>query len=284
MIKTNLSSLLPRRQTYAKAWKLISGGYVNRAAFPNGMITIYPWDTEIDDYLVNATTTGEQNVLYGVLERVCNLNGCKVGDFVFSEVITVLLIARSAGSGGVLRYMSDCPACRTKEEEQIRVPEELEPQAQKPPDYSGFDVITLPACADKVAIRPLQVDDEKGVGERPAEERKRVEDGLLRKLLPVVTINDSRPDSLEELLSWYLALPPEDSRFLTEQEEALSPQLNRRIPHKCRACGTEFFHVLNFNERFFRGRGEGKSRPSLAQTIRDGVGREGVHNRPAQSA
>ncbi len=278
-----MASLLPRRQTYAKAWKLLSGGYVNRTAFPEGKITIYPWDTEIDDYLVNAATVGEHNVLYGVLERVCNLNGCKVGEFVFSEVITVLLIARSAGSGGVLRYMSDCPACRTKEEEQIRVPEELEPLAQKPPDYSGFDVITLPACADKVSIRPLQVDDEKKISERPSDEKRHVEDGVLRKLMPVVTINDSRPDTLDELLNWYLALPPEDARFLAEQEEALSPQLNRRIPHRCRACGAEFFHTLNFNERFFRPGSPRKPGHTLAKNVRDGLDRQGVHAGPAKS-
>jgi len=283
-IKSNMTSLLPRRQAYAKQWKLLSGGYVDRKAFPNGMITVYPWDTEVDNYLVNATATGEQNVLYGVLERVCNLNGCPIGQFVFSEVITILLLSRAAGDGGAIRYMSDCPGCRHQEEETIKVPEELEPLAEKPPEYPGFDLVTLPDCKDKVAIRPLQIDDEKYVSERPADQRKNLDDGLLRKLLPVVAVNDGKPDTLEELLAWYLALSPADARHLSEQEELLSPQLNRRIPHRCSKCGTHFFHMLNFNERFFRRGSQGKSWHTLAENVGNGSVGKGVPPGPAKSA
>ena len=76
-IKTNLKSMAPRRQQYAKKFKLVSGGYTNRKAWPEGEITVLPWDTDVDEWFVNAQEMGEQDLLGGVLERVVAWNGAE---------------------------------------------------------------------------------------------------------------------------------------------------------------------------------------------------------------
>jgi hypothetical protein len=44
-IKTNMKSLQPRRQVYKRELNLLSKGFSAPKAWPEGKITIYPWDS-----------------------------------------------------------------------------------------------------------------------------------------------------------------------------------------------------------------------------------------------
>lgn len=255
-----MTTLTPRREQFKKEIQLLSRGAGNRAAWPDGKLTVYPWDSTIDDFILNAARTGKgRSLLFDVMAQICNLNGATVDDFYSDELNTVLLTSRSLSTDGKIRYESTCsnPSCGAKADESIKVPEELEPIAAKASDWLGFDRITLPDCRDIVQIRPLQIRDEKILLDRKADQKAVISDTILRVLMHIqavgTTIDDlGKPETLEELLVWYNALSPKDCKFLDEQERVHSPHLNTAIPHKCSQCGKDFTHILTFDQDFFR--------------------------------
>lgn len=247
--------MTPRRQQYKREITLLSHGYNNQTAWPDGRITVYPWDSAIDQWLVeNVRKLGKQELVYGLLRHCCDLNGGKVDDFVADEINVILLVSRALSTDGVVVYTSQCPFCGFKKQEQIRVPDELEKLGEKSMDYPGFDAITLPNVQDVVKIRPLLVKDEKMIIARDDEARKTVADGELRTVMRVVTINDTKAETLEELVTWYRALHAKDAKFLEDEGRRLTPHLNTNIPHVCDDpdCGKKFTFPLNFDQEFFR--------------------------------
>ena len=254
-IKSNLKSLAPRRQTYKQEITLLSHGYTNPTAWPDGRITIYPWDNSIEQWLLeNVRKIGKQELVYGLLRLCCDLNGGAIDDFIVEEINVVLLVSRALSIDGKVTYTSSCPFCGHKKQETIEVPAELEKVGEKQSNYPGFDVISLPVVQDTVKIRPLLVRDEKMVINRTEDIKKQVPDAELRTLMRVITINDSAPDTLEELVTWYRALHPKDANYLEDQGRKITPHLNTVIPHACDdpECGKRFTHPLSFDQEFFR--------------------------------
>jgi len=254
-IKTNLKSLTPRRQQYKREITLLSHGYNNPTAWPDGKITVFPWDNAIDQWLVeNVRKANKQELVYGLLRHCCDLNSGAIDDFVADEINVVLLVSRALSTDGVVAYTPTCPYCGAKKQETIKVPDELEKLGEKPQDYAGFDVITLPVVSDVIKIRPLLVRDEKLIINREDDKKKVVADPELRTLMRVVAINDSKPDTLEELVTWYRALHAKDAKFLEDKGREITPHLNTNIPHVCddADCGKKFTFPLNFDTEFFR--------------------------------
>lgn len=254
-IKTKMQSLLPRREQYKKVITLMSHGYSNPTAWPDGLLTVYPWDSEMDAYLLDASRhDNPTTVLFDLLERCCNLNGGRVDDFVADEVNVVLLVSRALASDNIITYQSRCPFCGTRRQEKVKVPDELEKVGEKSKDYTGTDLVTLPVSKEAVAITPLLVRHERLLAARTAEEKAQINDVEMRTMLAVVTINDTKPDTAGELARWLRALPPVDIRSLTEQQRILSPHLNTLLPHTCEnpICRQEFSHLLTFDQDFFR--------------------------------
>jgi hypothetical protein len=241
---------------YKKQIMLPSRGFSNPKAWPDGALTVYPWDSEVDEFLLELSRKAQsrQSVLFDLVAKLCDMNGGKIDDFVADETNIVLLMARAISQNDTITYTSSCPFCGTQDKEVIGVPDELERVSEKAADYPGFDVITLPVCKDVVAVRPLLIRDERIILERPTEERAKVPDTNLRNILRVVTVNDTTADSLGELNMWLMALPPVDSRFFEEKSRELSPHLNNVIPHVCgnEACKRPFKHTLTFDQDFFR--------------------------------
>lgn len=284
-IRTNMTSLKPRRQAFSREIQLPSRGYTNRDAWPNGRLTVFPWDTGIDSFLFDRMRqqTSRNEVLYSLVEKVCNLNGGKVDDLIASEVNIILLVSRALGSAnekGVVSYDSHCPRCQRVMAETIAIPDELGVVGAKPEDYAGFDVITLPNCKDKVAVKPLKVGDERLVLDRSSDEKRRVDDKTLRTAMAVVTINDSRADTLSELVQYLDALSPTDIAFLETQHAELSPHLDASIAHKCDSCGHEFKELLTFDTEFFRSRGPLEAGSALETAVATGVGSPRTDARP----
>jgi hypothetical protein len=252
-IKTNMKSLQPRRQAFKREIQLLSKGFSAPEAWPEGKITVFPWDSDVDAYLMEKVNKGGRgNLLYGILEKVCNLNGASVDKFVFSEINGILLFSRALRFNGPVEYDSHCPHCHSTDKESIKIPEELSPIGEKEVGYKGMDSITLPGCKDVITLRPLLVADQKKIEDRAKNEWKSVPERVAQIVYPIVDINGGRPDTIEELITYYEALSPDDCIYLEEQEIALTPHLDTKIPHKCKECGKDFYHTLMFDQEFFR--------------------------------
>jgi hypothetical protein len=255
MIKSNVTDKRSRQEKYKQVIPLPSGGFTNRSAFPDGKITVYPWDSLTDAWLTEAsqraTETEQGHLLFKLLEKVCNLNGCPVTDFVLGDVNAVLLTSRSIQTENQVNYTATCPSCGHEEQDDVKIPDELEIVGAKGQDYKGTDKITLPTCLDVVELRPLRIGDVVTIATRTPENKKVVSDHVANLIAPIVTINDTQADRLEELVEWYLALPPKDAAFLESETDRLSPHLNQHLPHTCDRCGKSFDFRLIIDAAFF---------------------------------
>ena len=282
-IVTNIKDLRPRRLVYKKEFPLISGGYSMRNVFPDGIVTVYPWDTEIDELLIEEAGKGGEEVVLTLLKRLVEFKDQPIDRFIYSEINSVLLVARAIQYGGNVTYTSLCPFCKNKAEESLNIPFDLEPVGQKPKDYPGWDAITLPISQDVVHIRPLEVQDHLSIKNRN-EAQKEISDTIMFILVPIISVGGGKPETVHELLQWYNALSPEDARYLADKEIELTPRLNSQLEHKCDRCGHMFNHLLQFNQKFFRARSGGESGPTLETNVRDGVVGKGVHAKPRARA
>lgn len=266
-IKTNMKDLKPRRQVYKREITLLSHGFSAPEHFPQGKITVYPWDSEIDAFLVDRSRNPEGNVILDLLQKCCNMNGCPVDKFVFSEIHPILLLSRALQYGGTVSYESHCPHCHARSMENINIPDDLRPAGLKAEDYPGSDTITLPVCKDEMKIRPLLVADHKKLEARLPEDRALISDRVMQICLGIVEVGGGKPETLEEVAQWYAALDPVDCKFLEEQLTEQSPHLDTRIPHLCQTCSRKFYHILQFDQEFFRSRSGGQPNPTVPKGV-----------------
>jgi hypothetical protein len=273
-IRSNMKNLQPRRQAYKREIQLLSKGFSAPKTWPDGKITVHPWDSDIDALLLERSKRGgRENLLYGILEHICGLTEPEVDQFVFSEINMVLLLARSIQFGGVVEYQSVCPYCKTTDAETINIPGDLGRVGEKQAGYAGYDEITLPECKDVVHVRPLLVKDHRKIEE--AEDvpgSKTYSDRHKQLLFSIVSVNGGAPETLDEVATWYFALSPADAALLETEQEKLSPHLDNKIQHKCKKCAREFFHTLLFDQEFFPSRGTGQPAPAPTKNVPAGLG------------
>jgi len=280
--KSNMTNMQPRRQAYARRIKLLSGGYIKPDAFPNGEIMVFPWDSAIDEWLVNRVKTGNRDTaLYDLCAKVCDLNGCPLESFLVGDVNTVLLVARAIRYNSVIEYQSECRHCGHRAMEQVRVPDELERLGEKGPEYQGWDEFTLPDCKDVIGMRPLQVRDERAIRERDETTKALMTERTHRILAAVTTINDGKPDCWEDAVRWYNALSPKDASELETKQNELYPHLNTTLWHTCDDCGKKFSFDLDLNDvEFFRSSLKSIPRTGVASAPGSGMASKGVNNQP----
>jgi hypothetical protein len=130
----------------------------------------------------------------------------------------------------------------------------MEKLGEKAEGYPGWDEITLPATKDVLRIRPLLVGDEIAVSERLPEKGLDLSETGARLLTGLLSVNGGVPESIEERVTYYRALPPEDLQFYVDQADKLTPHLNTQLKHACPnpACKRVFTHELALDEEFFR--------------------------------
>lgn len=253
-INTNLKSLTPRREAYKREITLVSGGFYAKQAFPEGKVTVYPWDTNIDAWFQSRLRQPKRELaLWEVASKVANLNGTDFKDMPVGDLLTILMVSRSILSDCVIEYTAVCPQCTRPHPDRIRVPDELTPIGKRSPDFSGVEKVVLPDCGDEVELRVLTVGDEMSISDRSQEDRDLLPDALASILFAVVTVGGGRPDNKEEALTWYNALSPKDVEFLRKKRLELSPQLDADLQIKCDGCGHQFVHSLELQRDFFRG-------------------------------
>ena len=166
-----------------------------------------------------------------------------------------------------IQYLTICPQCNEEESDEITVPDELKPIGQKAPDYKGTDQVTLDDCKDVVDVRPLRVRDEIQISTRTPEQRNAISNHIAHIIAPVVAVNGTQPDRLEELLEWYQALSPHDAKQLEDFIDNNSPHFSQDIPHKCDNCGNLWNFRLTLDQEFFRSGRVGTSRREMAANL-----------------
>ena len=252
-IKTNLKDLTPRRDRFAKKVKLLSGGYSCPEAFPNGEITVFPWDYNIDSWLQEGRTGKQaETLLFDLLKKVVDLNGCPLERFVAGDVLMLLMFSRSIQNDCKIEYVSICPHCANEELNEITLPDELRPVGVKAVDYKGYDEVTLPDIKDVLTIAPLTVGEEKSILTRTAESKKLATDTTARIVSAIKKINGEDVGSMVELLQWFNAIPPKDVKFVEDRVNEVTPHLDLDLPHKCDRCQSMYEWPLIVGPEFFR--------------------------------
>lgn len=252
-IKTNLTDLTPARERFRKEVTLLSHGYYAQDKLPDGRITIYPWDSKVDDWLLERGKTGNrETILYDAISKVCALNGLPVTSLLVSDAMTIMMVSRSMQHNFQVQYTAVCPMCRAKEEATIVVPDQLGRVGEKKADYPGFEDVLLEASKDLVSVRPLTINDEYAIVQRDPSMRKNITDRTARVYAAVVAVNGGSPDDINEIDTWYNALPPSDVVALREAVNNAEPKLDTRIKHVCDSCGSSFVYNLDINIDFFR--------------------------------
>lgn len=248
-IQTNLKSLKPARERFKREIKLLSGGFSMKDIIPGGLITIYPWDQSIDDWVIKNIKKVQMATLpYEITKKLVGLESIEA--LPAGDVNTILLVAKAAARDCKVTYKATCPACNHVEVISLTIPDQLERIGEKGPDYPGWDEFTLPACQDTVRVRPLLVRDERALLDHP--DNDAIPRSVARAITHLVSVNGGPPDSPEEAATWFKALQPSDFDFYVETTAKLEPHLGTDLKHKCDKCGTEFMHNLSLDAEFFR--------------------------------
>ena len=174
------------------------------------------------------------------------------------------MTSRAIANASCVKYITVCPKCKEEDSSEIHVPDELKPIGQKAADYKGYDTVTLDESKDIIDVRPLRVRDELGISTRTPAQRQAISSHIAHLIAPVVSINGTQPDRVEELLEWFEALPPHAAEQLEKFIEDNSPHFDQEIPHKCDNCGNLWNFSLVLDENFFRSGRVGTSRRALA--------------------
>jgi len=257
-LKTNLKNLTPSRVQYSREIHLLSGGYSCPTAFPEGKITIYPWDSQVADWIIEQRkkATSPREITRGLISQLVNLNGAKIEKFVLGDVSTVLMVSRAIARENKVEFESSCPVCGHVHHESLSIPDSLEMVGKKEPGYAGYDDVTLPICKDVVRIRPLLIEDELNMSQRDANEGlgwvKGLSDHMAAIIWPIVTVGGEKPDNMKELVTWFRALPPRDQEYLEIQELELTPHLDQRVKMTCDQCAHKYVYPLSIDDDFFR--------------------------------
>jgi hypothetical protein len=261
-IKSNLKDLTPSKDRYTRKFQLLSGGRINGEFFPGGQITVYPWDFQVDEWISARTRKGlikGKTMLFQVLPKVCNLNGCPVEKFVWSEVMMVLMLSRSVLRNDELKISHSCPSCQNDAEDTVKIPDQLEKIGEKGADWPGYDEFTLPDSADVVRVRPITAGEEMRILDRSENDREKIcSDDMARVISGIVSVNGGVADTPSELLTLIKAYSPKDVECLVEQFNKAQPQLSQVLHMQCDSCGNKYDYILSLNQDFFRTSSEAR--------------------------
>lgn len=251
-IKSNMSVDSPSRERSKVKIKLISGGACNRKAFPDGEVTIYPWDISIDDWIVSSGKSQDKS-LYEVIPKIADLGCAEYTELYIGDATTILLVSRSLRHGSTLEVKPTCTECsKVNKAEKIKIPDQLRKLAEKPLDWGGTDKVTLPDCKDVVEFRPLRVSDDKAINARSYEIAKDIPVIAAHIISTIVSVNGGAPDSVKELITWFRAASAVDQDFLNAAINDMHPRLDNEVLFKCDFCDEVFGYTLDLGKPFFR--------------------------------
>jgi hypothetical protein len=254
-INTNLKDLTPASQRFKQEIILPSGGFSNPTAFPQGKLTVYPWDMGTSEWMVSAPRTNELLYMTQLVGRLTHLPTDTVKTLVASELPLIVMVARALTfEDNRVEYTAVCPHCRTAQTKvSLQIPNSLEKVAVKAADYT-HDTIVLPVSKDEVSIKPATVNEQEAARNRPERYQKVLSNVEASALAAVRGIGGGTPDHQDQLVQWYRALSPTDAEFLVTEVAKANPGVSTSIKHLCDnpSCAREFTYEMNLATDFFR--------------------------------
>lgn len=257
-IKTNITDLTPAVDRLKRELDLVSGGYSLKEAYPSGRVTVWPWDPEIAEWVVDLADKSDDdndNFSASVVAKLVRRPKEVVDRFIASELLLIMLFSRAIASDGSVTYTPTCPHCGFKHPPcSIQIPGNLGVIGKKLADYVGFDTVILPVSKDVLTVKPLTVRDADIATTAEMRKKSGLSNTSLRAMAAIMTVGGGTPESLDELLAYYKALVPHDREYLAKTlNEQVNPGLDTRVPHKCDrpSCGKEFKHNLGLTYDFF---------------------------------
>lgn len=249
-IKTNISGT-PSRELLKTEITVLSHGYYTNGRWPDGKITVFPWDSYTDDLLLRRVRDNASDVaLYDLLPRLCTLNGVPLNSILVGDAQTILLVSRAARKSCkiMLSYTSQG---KTKDT-QIIIPDQLSKIAEKSADYPGYDTIILPDAKDEIALRPLTIGDMKSVYSRTDDEKIQLPNKIMSALIAIMTVGGSKPDNPEELQHYWDAITPTDQQYIYDQQDALYPHLSDTVELVDTDTNEKYSFKIDLDSKFFR--------------------------------
>ena len=81
-----------------------------------------------------------------------------------------------------------------------------------------------------------------------------IPESVLRLTQSIIAVGGGTPDSPQELISWFNALPPGDSEQLVSFFDEMQPSLDMQVIVGCNneSCGKDFDYTLSMDTDFFR--------------------------------
>jgi hypothetical protein len=251
-IKSNITQFTPSRETMKTEITVLSHGYYTAGKWQDGKVTVYPWDSYVDDLLLRKVKGGNKSdlALYDIIPRVCALNGVPLDSILVGDARTILLVSRAARKS--CKITIPIPGKKDDGGITISIPDQLERIAEKTENYIGYDTVTLPVSKDVVAIRPLTVGDERLISQRSDDQRLSLPDRIMGVLVAIVSVGDGKPDTQEELQAYWDALTPTDQQYLYDQQDLLYPHLSSVVTLTDTDTHTEHKISLDLDSEFFR--------------------------------
>lgn len=263
-LKSNVSTKAPTKERFAKEIDLLSLGYFNPVAFPDGKITVYPWDNSFEEFVAKRAQKGEKQefILWELFPKVCDLKGCNPKLFPAMEALLIIMVSRAITRNSKIDLKLKCPDCGNSWNETLTIPEQLEKIGEKKQGYPGYDVLQLPECKDFVMVSPMTIGDSYNTSKRSDALKDLFSDSVAEVLAVVKAVAivreelaDSRVDNPMEAFEWFKRLPPSDVVYLSSKINELTPQLSTTLTVECPKCETEFKSSVDLNASFFRPTG-----------------------------
>ena len=254
-IKTNIKDLKPSKDKFSRKITLLSKGYFAPESFPGGEITVYPWDTVTSEWFANHIRR-KGATIHDIVPRISNLNNCPIEKMLASETLLLIMVSRSLLNNDKVSFEAVCPHCNNKQLECLPVPDALVKSGEKAAGYPGYDAVTLRDCKDVVHVRPYTIGDERQLKTiQDSEPRfKHIPEGAMRLAQAIVEVGGGKPDSPQELLTWFFALHPSDQEQLLVFNDSIQPALDPKVTLGCDKpdCGKSFEYTLRLDADFFR--------------------------------
>jgi len=284
-IKTNLEDLRDRKLKFGVEIQLVSRAYFAPEILQDGMIRVFPWDTEVTSWTLRRMRQPRFHAYIADLaQKLADWKDVDILRVPIGDINTVNLVGRAMAYPSPVHYHYNCPHCPHVGTEVIKVPDALERKAEKPADYPGWDETILLDSQDEVRFRPMEVRDLIDVEERSEDSKRVIDDTTFNVCRQVVAVGGGTPTDMEEVVRWYRALSPSDAQQLLEDQKEAHPELETRIAYRCDACDGNFHFTLDFNTSFFRPDSPRRTEGKAPEVVRPGVEGGGADPGPDQPA
>jgi hypothetical protein len=242
----------------SQVFTLPSHGFPYPDAFPEGRITVYPYNSEVEQTIADEGIVPQERINKAVkciaaFPEVFNTDDLLVGDQYY-----VFAASRSMSGDAQYKFKTQCSSCGKQEEHEFTLPNGL-PIKEYPATFKEPLTFDLPDLKDTIGIRFLRVRDEKQI-RLFCKTRKQVhnEQGDItitaRLASHIASVNDGQPDNLDEAYEYVKGLAGADFIKLRTEIQKSQPGLMQLLRVQCphSDCNTVYTTVFPINADFFR--------------------------------